>query len=359
MRSIILSFSLAIVAASTTTALPLNLSNPTSGPVPGESSIYSDYDGKASPFPAYLKAPIPALTSGPPGLDDLLFQNLLSAEWVIFSFYQAGVEAFNASSFTDAGYPNTTYSRLASIRDNEAGHLRIFQDQISPTSLKPGPCVYKFPFTSPKAFLALQVLIEVSSMAFLTGMVQESRTGSTSGALVAVAEVETRHNTWALIDIWKTDPFSGPADTVFPYANQILDMTNIFIVPGSCPAENPIYPNPTQHLPMMSFNASLPGFTGQPGSPIQFTYNNSTGGKVQPQFACGKDYYAVYFHGVDNISVPFDTKTATSTIPAAFEGKGVIIAVIADEEGAPTLESVVAGPLVLLEQPGVLTKELA
>ena len=70
-----------------------------------------------------------------------------------------------------------------------------------------------------------------------------------------------------------------------------------------------------------------------------------------PDYVDGEDYYAVFFHGVNNITVPFDTKTNSSTIPAAFDSKGIILAVIADTPGAPTLDSVVAGPLILLQQP--------
>ena len=168
-------------------------SDPDCGPVPGESSIYSDYTGKSAPFPADSTAPVPATTAGPAREDDILFQNLLSAEWAVFSFYQQGVEAFNESSFIELGFPNTTYQRIAEIRDNEAGHLRIFQDSISSSSIKPGACKYDYGFTNTMEFLSLQNIIEVSSMAFLTGLAQQAKTNATTSALVAIAETESRH----------------------------------------------------------------------------------------------------------------------------------------------------------------------
>ena len=140
-----------------------------------------------------MTAPVPATTSGPIGEDDILFQNLLSAEWAVFNFYQQGVEDFNASVFIDLGLPNTTYQRITEIRDNEAGHLRIFQDSISATSIKPGPCKYKYGFTNAMEFLALQNIIEVSSMAFLTGLAQQAKALPTIGALLAIGQTETRH----------------------------------------------------------------------------------------------------------------------------------------------------------------------
>lgn len=168
------------------------LSDPKCGQIPGESSLYSNYTLKSEPFPANVKTPIPA-NSNPVGEDDVLFQNLLAAEWAVYTFYQQGVEAFNQSSFTDLGFPNTTYQRITEIRDNEAGHLRIFQDSISSASLKPGACRYKFDWTNAGEFLALQNIIEISSMAFLTGLAQQAKALSNVGALTAIGQTETRH----------------------------------------------------------------------------------------------------------------------------------------------------------------------
>ncbi|KAE8443632.1 hypothetical protein EG329_001490 [Mollisiaceae sp. DMI_Dod_QoI] len=322
------------------------LANTSYGPIPGESSYYSTYPEKAPPFPANFIDPVLNTTSGPPAPDDQMWQNLLSAEWVIYSFYQTGVELFNTSSFTSLGYPNTTYERIVSIRDNEAGHLRIFQDQISSNSIKPGSCQYSYPFATPSEFLAFQNLIEIASMAFLTGLVQQGQLNITKGALTAVAETETRHLVWGLIDIWNVDPFAGPSDTSFPYANEILDTTNRFIVPGSCPSLNPPYPDPAQHLPAVGLAPNTTSIA--PGSSIQLMFEEPTN---QPEFVEGKEYFAVWFHGLENVTTPFDTRCNQTVVPAEFEEKGLIIGVLADEPGAGSLESVVAGPIFLLQQP--------
>ncbi|CAM6108771.1 unnamed protein product [Calypogeia fissa] len=318
------------------------------GYVPGESTVYSTYNGTTAPYPANNSSPIFPTAHGRAGDDDVLFQNLLSAEWVVFSFYQQGVEAFTASNFTDAGYKPTTYYRITEIRDNEAGHLAIFQESISSTSLKPGPCQYDFGFgTSAETYLATQTVIEVSSMAFLTALSLEAKLNATKGALIAIAEVESRHLTWGLIDVWNVDPFSGPIDTVYPYVNQIFQVTNQFIIPGSCPEANPEYPYPTQNLPQLSNGNQVL----VPGSNMTFIFANES---HVPSFSSDGEYYAVFFHGLLEISVPYDVETNSSVIPDVFENKGIIIAVIADEQGAPTEESVLAGPLFILLQPGGL-----
>ncbi|XXH00655.1 Cytochrome c oxidase subunit 6 [Hypoxylon texense] len=334
------------------------LADPSYGPVPGQDPLFSSYYGKDAPFPGYLRDVILPTKIGPPGTDDQVWQNLLSAEWIIFDFYQQAVEAFNTSSFVKAGFPNTTYQRIQEIRNNEAGHLRIFQNQISPTSVKPGACEHQFPFYDPISFLALVTVLEVSSMAFLTGLVQAARLSSSQAAMLAIAETETRHETWSLMDIWKTNPFAGPADTVFPYANQILDTTRSFIVPGSCPKLNPVYPSPRQALPSLSAASDTTSLL--PGANIGLNFTDPTN---QPAFAPGRQYYAVFFHGVTNISVPINTTAFPAqeirvTIPKDFETKGVIAAVVADCPGAPTKETVVAGPGIILEQPAALAVEL-
>lgn len=315
------------------------------GFVPGESTVYSDYNGTANPYPASnVTSPIFPTQHGPAGADDLLFQNLLSAEWIVYNFYQQGVEAFTASNFTDKGYKSNTYERITEIRDNEAGHLAIFIEVISPTSLKPGPCKYTYPFDNDvDVYLAFQAVFESTSMAFLTALSLQAKLNATKGTLVAIAEVEARHLTWALIDVWGLNPFAGPVDTVYPYVNQILEVTRQFVIPGSCPKENPEYPYPRQGLPQLE----SPGTAVVPGDKLTFTYSNSS--RV-PSFEENRKYYAVFFHGVLEISVPFDVKTSSSVIPK-FENNGIIMVVIADCKGAPTEDSVLAGPLIIDLQP--------
>ncbi|KAH6631323.1 ferritin-like domain-containing protein [Chaetomium tenue] len=327
------------------------LADPEYGPIPGQSDLYSSYWGTERPFPSNIRDPIFPTEDGPPGEDDFVWQNLLAAEWIIFDFYQQGIERFTDEDFKKIGMPDNTRHRLLEIRNNEAGHLRIFQNQISPTSIKPGPCEYMFPLTDPLSYLTFMTVIEISSMAFLTGLVQMAENEWNQGLIAGISQTEARHEAWVLIDIWKMNPFAGPADTVFPYANQILYSTHGLVVPGSCPPENPEYPYPLQRLPALFATPDTKSLA--PGATITLAFTEADN---QPVFDPDTQYYAVFTHCVNNISVPIDTKgfperPITVTIPAAFETKGVIVALIADQPGAPVMESVVAGPAVILEQP--------
>jgi hypothetical protein len=181
---------------------------------------------------------------------------------------------------------------------------------------------------------------------------------------MAIAQVETRHETRSLIENWRGSPFVGPAATAFPYANQILDITNAWIEPGSCPAANPESPFPRQELLRLSVIGSDNVTSVQPGAEIVLSVQNQKGGDHSSNssgvetFGAEKQYYAVFFHGLLNISVPIEFSSDASasasasfrvTVPADLEARGVFEAVLANEEGAPRAESVVAGPLVLLE----------
>lgn len=318
---------------------------PENHPRPSFDDYYSNYNGEDVPYPAYETEPILTTTHGQPAPDDVLFQNLLSAEWAIFSFYQEAVEKFNEQSFTDLGLPATTYDRIKEIRNNEAGHLVLFQENISSNSMKPGPCKYQFGVTDAKSFIATMTLLEIASMAFLSGLVQEAQTNATRGALVAIAATETRHETWALMDLWGVNPFGGPADTVFPYANQILYTTNQFVVPGSCPAANPPYPYPSQKIPQFTYSTK----TDSPltsGTEVEYVFLTPP-----PTWDVNKNYYAVFFHGLSRVSMLFDTQKNTTMIPEFDLNKGLIICVIADTPDAPYKESVIAGPVLLVQQP--------
>ncbi|KAK5109868.1 hypothetical protein LTR62_006475 [Meristemomyces frigidus] len=349
MPPLILPLACAFVA---TLAAPLTGEN-SYGPIPGQTPLYNDYRGISAPFPAgKVTGPTLPTASGPPGPEDYLWQNLVAAEWTILAFYQHAVELFNISSFTSLGLPITTYGRIVEIRDNEAGHLNIFYREISNTSTKPGPCEYDFGFEhplDPEFFLGEQVFIELSSISFLSGLVNQAVSPTSRSALVVVGSVETRHNAWALTNSWGIDPFDGPADAAYPWPEQILGLTTRFIKNGSCPVANPAYPYPNQEKPAMSFITTVS--SGHPGEAIQFTFPGH-----EPKWKHGKEYYAVFVHAINNITVPFDPKTGMSTVPAEFDSnRGLIYALIVDQPGAPCLESMLAGPLTLLQQPAALT----
>ncbi|GFF46680.1 hypothetical protein IFM58399_07856 [Aspergillus lentulus] len=274
--------------------------------VPGESYLSTTYTGKQTPLGAnYTRVIPPTDPTGSPAPDNV----------------------FSSSEFTNLGLPNSTYRRIAEIRDNEAGQLRIFRDQISNHSLKPDPANTNSASTDNPQDLPRPTSLHRSLQYGLPHWpLSPSQPHHLKSALMAIGQVETSHNIWSLLDVFNTSPFSGPADTVYPYANQILDTTNVFVVPGSCPKANPVYPNPRQGLPLLAFSKNSTSATEHKRDRVQI--------------------------------VPFERKTNSSTIPERFDPESSIIMVtIADRRDAPTEESVVAGPWIILEQPESMTLE--
>lgn len=227
----------------------------------------------------------------------------------------------------------------------------MLMQHISPRSIKPGQCKYDFNLTSPVAFLLQQIYFEAATPLFMPGLTQLVTVPKSTSQIAAHAEAENRHNVASLVDIWGTNPFGGPVETYYPYPYQILAQSGVFIVPGSCPQENPPFPNPPPRAGApATFNKTLSGGkVPGPGDVMQFTYPSPT---MQPRFRRGAQYFAVFFHALSNISVPLELPASTARIPGVFEkAKGAIIAVVADSAGAPTEGSVVAGPVILIQQP--------
>jgi hypothetical protein len=107
-------------------------------------------------------------------------------------------------------------------------------------------------------------------------------------------------------------------------------------------------------LPRLTYNTNITS-TLAPGTTIELIVESNSG----RQLAKADNYYAVFFHALNTYSVPFNTSTGIVTIPAQIEPLGLLLIAIADEPGAPTAESVVAGPLPILLAPLSLRPYLA
>lgn len=79
-----------------------------------------------------------------------------------------------------------------------------------------------------------------------------------------------------------------------------------------------------------------------------------------PTFNYNKEYWAVFYYGVQKESVRYNPKENRVKIPTYFDlDSSIIIVNIAEEKDTPTKDSVIARPLILLEQPGILTKDIS
>jgi hypothetical protein len=173
-------------------------------------------------------------------------------------------------------------------------------------------------------------------MAVFTGLVLQAKLDAPKSALVAIVETESRHNIWGLVDISKANPFTGPSDTIWESTKLSLCPTRV---------QRPPSPRPSQKTPPLSSVANQT--ISQPWSMIIFDFSHQ---QKQPYLDKDVDYNLVTFHGPVNISALYDSKTSSVIMPSKLKGyKGIIIIVLASAPGAPALDSVVAGPLVLTQ----------
>ncbi|RWA04237.1 hypothetical protein EKO27_g10868, partial [Xylaria grammica] len=117
---------------------------------------------------------------------------------------------------------------------------------------------------------------------------------------------------------------------------------------------NPPFPNPAPHLPSSAVAAGTASVA--PGATVQL---NFTDVENQPRFEAGGEYFAVWYHGLNVVNVPLDVSAWPAvplqvTVPDEFDGKGLVAMVVATEQGAPTLESIVTAPSLFLQQPEAL-----
>ncbi|KAK4497013.1 hypothetical protein PRZ48_011462 [Zasmidium cellare] len=300
----------------TTTLAHHASSYPHQEPIPGQYEPYNTHHGPDPPYPGTRKTPILPTSNEPPAPDDALFQSLAAAEWTILDFYNSALRRFKPEDFVQLGFPNNTYERLEEIRNNEAGHVQITLSMISDASTKPAPCAYSFNTTTPLSFLLRQTLIEASGPAFLPGLTSQAKDPRSQGVLTSLSQIEVRHGTWSALELFGADPFTGPADTLYPYPMQILSQVAQYIVPGSCPKDNPPFPNPAPRAALMTVNPPFP----QAGDEIEFVFPVP---QQQPKFMPGKEYFVVYFHALGNISTKYDVRSGKSQIPGEFDkGRG-------------------------------------
>lgn len=285
----------------------------------------------------------PRISSG----DQKLFQNLLAAEWIVDSMYASGLEFFAPSDFTTAGYPNNTYDQLKSVYQNENGHLRIFERAIESTIIKPGRCNYSFGFEHiTNKTLAVQVYmnivsqVEIGSMAYLTGLAHEAENVETLYTIMGTISAETRHLTFVNGQVLDVGDFVGPTDTIYPFPLQLLSVTKQFIIPNSCPPENPPYPSPDQNLPKLSLDVKRSNIQSKNGT---LTLTADLKG-----FQSNKTLSVIFFQSVFNY-----TKQATSLgnntlqvkIPNLTSDKGNLIVALSNTSHVTKKEDILAGPL--------------
>lgn len=279
--------------------------------------------------------------------DQLLFQNLLAAEWIVDSMYASGLQHFTQSDFTAAGYPNNTYAQLESVYQNENGHLRLFERAIDENVIKPGRCNYSYGFEqisnkteAAQIYMNIVSEVEIGSMAYLTGLAHQAEQVETLYTIMGTISAETRHLTYVNGQVLVVGNFVGPTDTIYPFPLQLLSVTKQFIVPNSCPHDNPPYPSPDQNLPKLLLDIKR--------SNIQSKNGNLTLSALLTDSQAKDDLHVVFFQSVFNYTekvTSLGNNTYQVNIPTLTSDKGNLIVALSNTSHVTKKEDIIAGPL--------------
>ncbi|KAG8947209.1 hypothetical protein FRC04_010932 [Tulasnella sp. 424] len=270
---------------------------------------------------AAVAHPIARNNNGPTDTD--ILQYALTLEHLESTFYQEALGKFDDKDFTDAGLPDFARKRFVQISEHEKTHVTFLSTALGDIATK--PCTYKFPYTDPKSFAALSMLLEgVGTSAYL-GAARFIDNKDYLTAAASVLATEARHAGWVSSAVLGGDPWSGPLDTPLDL-DQVFSLAAAFI--DECPDSNPKLP--VKAFPGLTFSPDSP----HPGNSVQLSYNSS--GK--------KEFFAV-FTGLSTIFIEIsDDKKVT--IPS--DAVGTVYGVVTTSNEKVSDDNTVAGPVIMV-----------
>lgn len=185
-------------------------------------------------------APAPAKLAIRDHLSDADILNYaLTLEHLEDKFYREGLSKFSQSDFAAAGYDATYYGNLKTVSFDETTHVAFLTKAITAAGYKPvAECVYKFPYTDVKSFLATASVLEGVGVSAYLGAAASIVSDDYLTAAGSILTVEARHSSYIRAGN-KQVPFPQAFDAPLTF-NQVYTLAAQFIV--SCPESNPALP---------------------------------------------------------------------------------------------------------------------
>ncbi|KAI9845161.1 MAG: hypothetical protein M1837_005046 [Sclerophora amabilis] len=250
--------------------------------------------------------------------DSSTLQLALYLEHLEFALYSGGFNAFDEATYQGDGFPAGFRDNVNVIAQHEATHASAISEVLSTNGVTPVPtCEYKFPYSSPKEFVALANMItSVGIGAYLGGSTMLSDNDELLTTAGSILTIEARHDSYLRAGAGAS-PFPNAFDTslsaVFAY-----NLAQMFIV--SCPSPLPIIV-----LPKLTLTAPTPPLNLQPpageGTVLSFSWDPST-------FFVDVDPAApLYIALINQVAKPYfiqvsstGTGSGTVTVPAGVAG---------------------------------------
>ncbi|KAF8907871.1 ferritin-like domain-containing protein [Gymnopilus junonius] len=227
---------------------------------------------------------------------------------------------FDQAAFDSAGFPSFVRPRFAQIAGHEQVHVNFLSTALGAKATK--PCVYNFPYTDVKSFVALSQVFEGVGVSAYTGAARLISNKDYLTAASSVLATEARHASWVAAAVNNYSGWGEAFDTP-------LDLDEVYTVAAtvikSCPSTNPT-------LPVHAFPPLSLGHV-------------TAGSRARVEHTAAKTpTHVAFFSGLDKIFVPIDGNSHV-VVPQGLNGQVYAVATTSLTEADDS--TIVAGPAVL------------
>ena len=204
---------------------------------------------------AALALPLEKRQSGTLSASDVsVLQLALFLEHLEVSLYSGGYANFTDAQYEVDGFDATYRENVGIIASHEVTHAATISSTLAANGVTPvAPCVYKFPYTSPKTFVALADLVTTNGIgAYLGGALGLMDNPALLTVASSILTVESRHDAFLRSGVNQSpfpNPFDTPLSAVYAYANAQPFLAN-------CPQLLPIPVAPSLSVAPSQFPAS-------------------------------------------------------------------------------------------------------
>lgn len=259
----------------------------------------------------------------------------LTLEHLEDKFYREGLVNYTQKDFIAAGFPDPFYDNLKEISYDETTHVNFLTTALGAAAVE--ECVYNYPVTDPKAFVALASVLEGVGVSAYLGAAASIVNKDYLTAAGSILTIEARHNAYIRASQAET-PFPQPFDDPLTF-DEVYTLAAGFIF--SCPPGNAA----KQQLPLKAFPSITLGTMG----PI-------TSGQTITLLTEG--YVVVAKDGTSPIYAAFITVTGpiyadvtavaggfTVVVPAGINGQSYVV--LTGCKDAVNDSTVTAGPAII------------
>ncbi|TVY41065.1 Protein rds1 [Lachnellula subtilissima] len=265
-------------------------------------------------------------------IDVTILNYALTLEHLEDKFYREGLANYSQADFANAGFDATFYANLKEVSYDESTHVNFLTKALG--SAATAECIYSFPSTDPKSFVALAAVLEGVGITAYLGAAALITNADYLTAAGSILTVESRHNAY-LRAAQKQSPFPQPFDVPLDF-DEVYSLASAFIV--SCPATNPT-------LPVKAFAPLALSTTGTVKSGDVITV--ATPGYTLAA-ANGKDPVYAAFITVTGPLISVATPTSGGflvTVPTGINGQSYLVLTSCSD--TVTDDTIKAGPLIV------------